>query len=98
MCEMKCSNDSLTRGCVVKSKSGHDAGSFYAVVSVQGGLATIADGRRRKLEKPKRKNIRHLAKTNTVLHEDELATDHKLRRALWDFNFDPDSSVAPKRR
>ena len=48
-------------GTIVYSKSGHDAHRFYVVVSQSDGWVYIADGKRRKLEKPKRKNPRHLA-------------------------------------
>ena len=42
-------------GQVVLSKAGKDSGSFYAVVLEEKDFAYIADGRLRKVEKPKRK-------------------------------------------
>lgn len=73
-------------GTIVYSKSGHDAHRFYVVVEKSGGWVYIADGRRRKLEKPKRKNPRHLAKTAKQVALTEVDTDQKLRRLLWDYN------------
>ncbi len=81
-------------GSIVKSKSGHDSGSFYVVVSLEGEFAYIADGRRRKREKPKRKNLKHLARTNAVVSAKDFETDKQLRRVLWDYNFGPINPVA----
>lgn len=87
-------NTSLERGTVVKSKAGHDAGSFYVELKAESDFVWIADGRRRKSEKPKRKNIRHIAKTNRIVPEEDLLTDKKIRRVLWELNFGSDSPVA----
>lgn len=80
----------LFRGAVVKSIAGHDAGSFYVVLAVfpDTQRVTIADGRRRKAERMphKQKNIRHLAVTSHRLEEASLATDKKIRQALWTLN------------
>lgn len=73
-------------GTIVYSKSGHDAHRFYVVVDRSEGWVYIADGKRRKLEKPKRKNPRHLAKTARQVELSEVDTDQKLRRLLWDYN------------
>ncbi len=74
-------------GNIVKSMSGHDKGSFYIVVKSENGFVYIVDGRSRKLDKPKKKNISHLAKTNEVVDIEEFDTDNKIRRKLWDYNF-----------
>lgn len=71
---------------VVRSKAGKDSGGFYAVLREEEGFAYIADGRLRKADKPKRKNLRHLAPTNTVLEAGDCETDKKLRAALAKFN------------
>ena len=73
-------------GTIVYSKSGHDAHRFYVVVEKSGGWVYIADGRRRKREKPKRKSPRHLAKTAKQVALSEVDTDQKLRRLLWEYN------------
>lgn len=75
----------IVKSMVVKSIAGHDQGSFYAVLSVSEGFAEIADGKHRLLSKPKRKSLKHLRATQTVLAIDEL-TDKKLREALHSFN------------
>lgn len=73
----------IQRGLVVFSKAGHDKGNWFAVLSVEGNMACIADGRRRRLEKPKQKKIRHLAVTNTLLSEEALETNNALHKALF---------------
>ena len=54
----------LTVGCVVKSKAGRDAGRLFLVVGVPDEEhLLLADGDLRKVEKPKKKKLRHLTAT-----------------------------------
>ena len=53
----------LKRGQVVRSKAGRDQGSFMAVLGAEPQWAVLADGKGRPLERPKRKNIRHISPT-----------------------------------
>ena len=39
----------ITRGLVVRALAGRDMGGFFVVLSVDGGYAEIADGKRRRL-------------------------------------------------
>lgn len=73
------------RGLVVKSKAGHDKGTFLTVLEVKGKSLLIADGKRRSLLKPKLKKIIHVAPTSYVLKKDELTTDKKIKEALKKF-------------
>lgn len=73
-------------GQIVLSKAGKDRGSFYAIVLEDNEFAFIADGRLRKVEKPKRKRKKHLSFTKTVLEKDALETNGKLIAALSEFN------------
>ena len=75
----------IVKGTVVKSVAGHDKGSFYTVVDVSDGVVYIADGKRRKLEKPKRKNPKHVKVTKTILELDGM-TNKRLRSSLSVFN------------
>lgn len=77
----------LTRGLVVKALAGRDKGGYYVVVGVEGRYAAIADGKRRKLEAPKRKNIRHLQRTNCRI-DMKCVTDKKLRSVLKGYQQD----------
>lgn len=63
-------------GQIVYSKSGHDKGDALMVLSVDEDWVWLADGRRRKLEKPKRKKRIHIQPTSYV----EKETAEKLRR------------------
>ena len=87
----------LKRGAVVENRSGHDKG-FFAVVDLNGGYVYIANGRSRLLEKPKKKNPKHLSLTGDVLDMESITTDKKLRAALWPYNFGPDGAAALQRR
>lgn len=78
----------IVKGSVVRSDAGHDSGSFYAVLETDGAFAWIADGRVRKLQKPKKKNLKHLKPTGTVLDEQALQTNNRLKKALSAFNQD----------
>ena len=81
----------LNIGSVVKAAAGKESGGYYAVIGFSGCHALIADGRKRKLGSPKRKNPKHL----TVTHETvdmEGITDKKLRNVLRDMT---DSTPQP---
>ena len=44
-------------GQIVYSKSGHDKGGIFVIMSVEGEYVYLIDGKNRSLEKPKRKKI-----------------------------------------
>jgi len=50
-------------GRAVLSKAGRDAGRRFVVLWADGAFAAIADGGLRKVEKPKKKKLRHLRAT-----------------------------------
>ena len=72
----------LAIGRVVRSKAGRDRGGFLAVVGTDGKDVFLADGRKRPLERPKRKRRIHLCVTNTVLEQGSMRSNRELRRAL----------------
>ena len=76
----------MEAGRVVWSKAGHDKHSFYMVVRMENGRAYIADGRRRKLDKPKAKNPAHLNSTKTIFEPETVKTDKRLRELLRALN------------
>lgn len=53
-------------GQVVYSKSGHDKGGTFIVLSVEDEFLYLVDGKRRPLEKPKRKKCKHVQPTAYV--------------------------------
>ncbi|HHU33433.1 MAG: RNA-binding protein [Zhaonellaceae bacterium] len=69
--------DELRLGQLVYSKAGRDKGKVFLVISIaSSSLVYVADGEMRKLEKPKKKNVRHLH--NTGIIAEPIA--HKLKR------------------
>lgn len=76
----------IMQGMIVNPKAGHDKNRFYIVMNTDANYAYIADGKRRKLEKLKRKSFHHLNKTNMVLDVSLLQTNLKIRRALHHLN------------
>lgn len=71
----------VLQGSVVKSTAGHDKGSYFVAVRTEEGYVFIADGKERKLEACKRKNIKHLDVTGKVIELHEI-TNKKLRKLL----------------
>jgi len=58
----------ISAGMVVKSRAGKDKGGLYVVISMSDyPYVWIADGRKYTLDKPKRKNCRHLVLMETGL-------------------------------
>lgn len=77
------------RGQLVRSLAGRDKGRYYLVLAAAGDNALLlADGRKRPVSRPKRKNIRHLQFTHQVaadlLHKAEgaMVRDEEIRAAL----------------
>lgn len=82
-------------GSVVFSKSGRDSGRYYLVVSQEGEFAFIADGKTRKLAKPKKKKLKHLRprgeRAETIgekLEEGRTVFDSEIYSALRAYNED----------
>ena len=69
-------------GRVVCSKSGRDKGYFMVIVKEDSDFLYVCDGKERPLERPKRKNAKHLSLTNTVFSENEFKTNKSLKKAL----------------
>ncbi len=75
----------FVKGTVAKSRAGHDKGDIQTVVKVDGKYAFVCDGKKRKLEKLKRKNIKHLEGTKNVLNECQLSSNSVIRKALSEY-------------
>lgn len=59
-------------GRLAFSKAGHDKGKLYVVVKEEQDALWLADGRTRILEKPKRKNRRHIQPAGRAFTSAEL--------------------------
>lgn len=75
----------ITVGSVVRAKAGRDKDSFFIVVKIEEGYAYICDGKRRKVDKPKKKKLIHLQATETVASQ-SMDTNRKIRKALSEFS------------
>jgi len=74
----------LLKGSVVMAEAGRDGGKFFAVVEADEKYCLIADGKSRKLVSPKRKNIKHIRVTDSMIDLNDI-TDKKLRNMLKQF-------------
>ena len=79
----------ISRSDVVLSVAGHDKGMLFYVIDTDGVYVSLANGKERKVEKPKRKKIKHVRKLpreNSSLTEKirsgEPLLNSELRREL----------------
>lgn len=79
----------ISRSDIVESLAGHDRGALFFVVAKDGQSLWIADGKRRKIEDPKRKarkHVRHVARIDSrvasKLRQGDKVTNSELRKEL----------------
>ena len=75
----------LMKGSVVRAEAGRDGGGYFVIVEADEKYCHIVDGKSRKLASPKRKNIKHIRATNSMIDVNEI-TDKKLRNMLKQFS------------
>ena len=75
----------MKRGQVVISKCGRDKGLALVVVDTADNYVYLADGRLRRLSKPKKKKVRHLQPTGyfVELEKNRELQDADIRKSLW---------------
>jgi len=74
------STNDITIGQVVKSRAGRDKGNIFLVLSVVDDKhVLVVDGNLRKLDKPKKKKVKHLTVYNTVLPELKYKLDNNIK-------------------
>ena len=76
----------LMIGSVVRARAGRDEDKFFAVTAFDDRYCFIADGKSRKLSKPKRKNLKHICLTDSVIDDINDITDKKLRTLMKEFS------------
>ena len=82
-------------GDIVYSKAGRDKSRYFILISTHGEYAYICDGQKRKVDKAKKKKIKHL-KTGighsdfieNKLKNNEKITNAEVRRELREYNMD----------
>ncbi len=75
----------LDIGQIVKSKTGRDQGRVFVVFDkVDNNHVLIVDGSLRRIDRPKKKKIKHLAKLNIVSKEikDAILNNEKINNAF----------------
>ena len=79
-------------GDVVRSAAGHDRGDLFLVCRAEGDFLWLADGKRRKIETPKKKRRKHVVSAGVWTHpvagrlqDGEPVLDSEIRRALAAF-------------
>lgn len=88
-------DDAVSLGQVVKSRAGRDKDRYFIVVGLQDErFVLLADGDLRRLDRPKKKKILHVAICNTVIDEvktklegGKKVTNAELRRHLKDLGY-----------
>lgn len=74
-------------GCIVRSTAGRDQGRFLVVLALEGEYAFLADGKVRRITKPKKKKQKHLEDVGQVVELSKITSDKKLKRVLYDLGF-----------
>ncbi len=75
----------IQKGSIVRALAGRDKGGLFVVLDTEGSYACIADGKRRRIQHPKRKKLKHLAPTHTVC-SGSTETNPQIRKAIREFN------------
>ncbi len=74
----------LQNGRIVCAAAGKEKNQFYLIIRQDENFVYLADGRHRTLEKPKRKNPKHVRPTKTLLSLQDM-TNKSLRRFLHEY-------------
>ena len=79
----------IAKSNIVKSIAGRDTGDLFFVLAAEGDFLLLADGKRRRVELPKRKRRKHVvlvAQSDAPVAEkircSERITNSELRRAI----------------
>ena len=67
----------MTVGQFAVSKAGHDKGTLYVVVALEGEFAFLCDGKTKMPVNPKKKRVKHIQPVNRTVEETLL---HKLKK------------------
>lgn len=85
----------IARSDIVKASAGRDRGKLFFVVDVEGEYLLLADGKTRRLERPKRKKRKHVifqarfdCRTAEKIRNGEKLANSDLRKTLAQFGGD----------
>ena len=75
----------ISKSDIVISLAGHDKGKLFYVIDTDGVYVTLADGKQRRVEKPKRKKLIHVRKvlrSDSTLAQRIRSGEHVLNSEL----------------
>ena len=74
-------------GMLAASKAGHDKDSVYVIIREDGEYIYVADGKSRTVERPKRKNRKHvqLIKKKRMPEPDNGFDDLEIKRVIKEY-------------
>ncbi len=64
---------------IVKSVAGRDKGDYFLIVDIKDEFLILADGKNRRLEKPKKKKKKHVAITHYICEDVKGKLDDGLK-------------------
>lgn len=81
--------DNVILGQFVFSKAGRDKTELFIVVGIEEAYVYLADGKRRRIERPKKKKNKHIQITNQIdlnlnkiLSEQKRLTNQEIRKSI----------------
>ena len=69
-------------GMVVRSLCGRDKDRLLCVCGKENGRMLVCDGKERPMNRPKRKNPKHLAPTKNSLTAEQMRSNRAIKQAL----------------
>lgn len=75
-------------GCPARSLAGHDKGEYFIIISDEGEFVTLADGRLRTAEKPKKKRKKHIQIIKQPLITEFPVKDEIIQKVLKNYRKD----------
>ena len=72
----------LRKGDLVVCTAGREKDRLMCVADFDGKYVYVCDGKERKFDNPKRKNPKHVKKTDKQISDIMCSTDRALRKAL----------------
>lgn len=80
---------SVQVGDLVRSVAGRDCDKYYLVLNIDANYLVVVNGEQRRVNRPKRKNTKHIHGTNKSAEEmarqiaaGQLPTDEEIKRAI----------------
>ncbi len=83
-------------GEIIISTAGRDRGKYYLIVDIEDeNYLKVADGDKKRIERPKRKNIKHLRSTGYIdeelliwLSNGKRVRNEDLKKSLRDYEYE----------